>query len=126
MNDRLEPGVRPAGSDPVADAYPGRPSSFAGHGTEVAGKNFLIPIDARLAKSGDLSLEAIALDSVLEQLAGTSRLKLVILDACRNNLFPMEGFRVALMELAREVAARSWVWFTSKVRFLRRITLSKP
>jgi len=64
---------------------------FAGHGTEVAGKNFLIPVDARLAKSGDLSLEAIALDSVLEQLAGASRLKLVILDACRNNLFAMAG-----------------------------------
>jgi hypothetical protein len=69
---------------------------FAGHGTEVAGKNFLIPIDARLARSGDLSFEAIALDSVLEQLAGASRLKLVILDACRNNLFPVAGAKRAL------------------------------
>jgi Caspase domain len=69
---------------------------FAGHGTEVAGKNFLIPVDARLAKSGDLSLEAIALDSVLEQLAGASRLKLVILDACRNNLFPVAGAKRAV------------------------------
>lgn len=64
---------------------------FAGHGTEVNGKNYLIPVDARLAKSGDLGLEAIPLDLVLEQLAGATRLKLVILDACRNNLFPMAG-----------------------------------
>jgi uncharacterized caspase-like protein len=64
---------------------------FAGHGTEVGGKNYLIPIDARLARAGDLSLEAIALDSVLDQLAGVSRLKLVILDACHNNLFPLAG-----------------------------------
>ena len=66
---------------------------FAGHGTEVAGRNFLIPVDARLAKAGDSSLEAIALDTVLEQLAGVTRLKLVILDACRNNLFPVAGAR---------------------------------
>jgi formylglycine-generating enzyme required for sulfatase activity len=64
---------------------------FAGHGTEVAGKNFLIPVDARLAKSGDLGLEAIPLGLVLEQLAGATKLKIVILDACRNNLFPMAG-----------------------------------
>lgn len=64
---------------------------FAGHGTEVAGRNFLIPIDAVLAKAGDLDLQAIALDTVLNQLAGVTKLKLVILDACRNNLFPMAG-----------------------------------
>jgi tetratricopeptide (TPR) repeat protein len=64
---------------------------FAGHGTEVAGKNFLIPVDAALAKAGDLNLEAIALDTVLEQLAGVTTLKLVILDACRNNIFPLAG-----------------------------------
>jgi hypothetical protein len=69
---------------------------FAGHGTEVAGKNFLIPVDARLARSGDLSLEAISLDSVLEQLAGATQLKLVILDACRNNLFPVAGAKRAV------------------------------
>jgi formylglycine-generating enzyme required for sulfatase activity len=69
---------------------------FAGHGTEVAGKNYLIPVDARLARSGDLGLEAISLELVLEQLAGASRLKLVILDACRNNLFPLAGGRRAV------------------------------
>jgi hypothetical protein len=64
---------------------------YAGHGTEVGGKNFLIPVDARLAKAGDLDLEAIALDTVVAQLAGVTTLKLVILDACRNNVFALAG-----------------------------------
>jgi tetratricopeptide (TPR) repeat protein len=64
---------------------------FAGHGTEVNGKNFLIPVDATLNRAGDLDLEAIALDTVIAQLAGATTLKLVILDACRNNPFPLAG-----------------------------------
>jgi hypothetical protein len=64
---------------------------FAGHGIEAGGKNYLLPVDARLASAGNLSLEAIALDQVLDQLSGTSRLKLVILDACRSNPFPLPG-----------------------------------
>ena len=64
---------------------------YAGHGTEVGGKNFLIPVDATLGKAGDLGLEAIPLDMVLDQLTGVTTLKLVILDACRNNFFPLSG-----------------------------------
>jgi branched-chain amino acid transport system substrate-binding protein len=64
---------------------------FAGHGTEVAGRNFLIPVDAMLAKASALDVEAIPLDTVLGQLGGVRKLKLVILDACRNNLFVRAG-----------------------------------
>jgi caspase domain-containing protein/putative peptidoglycan binding protein len=64
---------------------------FAGHGVEVGGRNFLIPIDARLTAARDVELEAIALETVLAQLDGVSTLKLVILDACRNNPFPLAG-----------------------------------
>ena len=64
---------------------------FAGHGTEVGGKNFLIPVDASLARASALALEAIPLDAVLEQLDGVRKLKLVILDACRNNIFQLSG-----------------------------------
>lgn len=64
---------------------------FAGHGTEVGGKNFLVPVDATLAKSSALALEAIPLDVVLDQLEGVLKLKLVILDACRNNMFGLAG-----------------------------------
>jgi tetratricopeptide (TPR) repeat protein len=64
---------------------------FAGHATERNGKNFLIPVDAKLDHVGDLSLETIPLDTVLEQIEGATKLKLVILDSCRNNIFPMAG-----------------------------------
>jgi hypothetical protein len=66
---------------------------FAGHGTEVGGKNFLIPVDATLARASALALEAIPLETVLEQLDGVRKLRLVILDACRNNLFQLSGAR---------------------------------
>jgi hypothetical protein len=64
---------------------------YAGHGTEVGGKNFLIPVDAQLAKVADLELEAIALNAVVAQMAGVKTVKLVILDACRNNMFALAG-----------------------------------
>jgi branched-chain amino acid transport system substrate-binding protein len=64
---------------------------FAGHGIEVAGRNFLIPVDATLSSARDVDLEAIALDTVLGRLDGVSKLKLVILDACRNNPFALAG-----------------------------------
>ena len=61
---------------------------FAGHGIEVGGRNYLIPTDAALATPADIEFEAIALDTVLRQLDGIAKLRLVILDACRNNPFP--------------------------------------
>jgi hypothetical protein len=64
---------------------------YAGHGTENSNKNYLIPVDAQLAKVGDLDLEAVALETVISQLSGVTKLKLVILDACRNNAFPLAG-----------------------------------
>ena len=69
---------------------------FAGHGIETGGKNFLIPVDATLAKSSALALEAIPLDAVLEQLDGVRKLRLVILDACRNNIFGLSGAKRSL------------------------------
>src|SRR5262249_48821514 len=69
---------------------------FAGHGMEVGGKNFLIPVDATLARAGALDLEAIPLETVLVQLEGVRELKLVILDACRNNPFVLRGGKRAL------------------------------
>jgi uncharacterized caspase-like protein len=63
---------------------------FAGNGVEVGGRNFLIPVDAKLAKAADVDLEAVGLDTVLAQLGG-AKLGLVILDACRDNPFPLSG-----------------------------------
>ena len=59
---------------------------YAGHGLQVRGRNFLVPIDAEIESEASVRSEAVDLDLVLEQL-GPSRLSMVILDACRNNPF---------------------------------------
>src|SRR3954447_14062917 len=60
---------------------------FAGHGMEISGENWLIPIDAELKKDSDAANEAISLRSVMLQVSNPTSLGLVILDACRNNPF---------------------------------------
>ena len=60
---------------------------FAGHGMEVDKQNYLIPVDARLNTDRDVALEAIPLDYLLRAVEGARGLKLVFLDACRNNPF---------------------------------------
>ena len=60
---------------------------YAGHGVEVDGVNYLVPVDARLEQAADVEHEALALDWVLARLGAAGKLQLVILDACRNNPF---------------------------------------
>jgi hypothetical protein len=60
---------------------------FAGHGMEINGENWLIPVDAELKRDTDAANEAISLQSVMMQVSSTTSLGLVILDACRNNPF---------------------------------------
>ncbi len=60
---------------------------YAGHGIEVDGTNYLIPIDAVLDQDGDAYDEAVALDRVLQAIEPAKKLRLVILDACRDNPF---------------------------------------
>ena len=60
---------------------------YAGHGLQVDGRNYLLPVDAKLESPSDLSFETIGLDSFLENLNGSSRANIIILDACRNNPF---------------------------------------
>ena len=60
---------------------------YAGHGIEVDGTNYLIPADARLLSDFDIEDEAVSLDRVLKALESAKRLRLVILDACRDNPF---------------------------------------
>jgi len=60
---------------------------FAGHGIELDGVNYLIPVDARLKSDRDVQDEAVSLDRVVASVEGARKLKLVILDACRNNPF---------------------------------------
>jgi hypothetical protein len=60
---------------------------FAGHGVEIDGTNYLIPVDAVLERDIDAYDEAIALDRILSVIEPARRLRLVILDACRDNPF---------------------------------------
>ena len=60
---------------------------FAGHGMEISGENWLIPVDAELKKDTDAANEAVSLRSAILQVSNTTSLGLVILDACRNNPF---------------------------------------
>lgn len=59
---------------------------FAGHGVEVEGENYLLPVDAELERSIQLRSQAISLETILEDLS-EARLeaKVVILDCCRDN-----------------------------------------
>ena len=60
---------------------------YAGHGIEVDGNNYLIPADARLQSDFDVEDETVSLDRILQALNPAKRLRLVILDACRDNPF---------------------------------------
>ena len=60
---------------------------YAGHGIEVGGRNYLVPVDAALANDGDTEFEAVGLDLVMRSVEGASHFGLVILDACRENPF---------------------------------------
>jgi len=60
---------------------------YAGHGMEVEGTNYLIPVDAKLERDTDVYDEAFSLDRVLLAIEPAKRLRLVILDACRDNPF---------------------------------------
>ncbi|HEY0647660.1 MAG TPA: caspase family protein [Phenylobacterium sp.] len=60
---------------------------YAGHGMELGGDNYLIPVDAKLVSDADVQYEAIPLSLVTQSVSGARRLGLVMLDACRNNPF---------------------------------------
>jgi tetratricopeptide (TPR) repeat protein len=60
---------------------------YAGHGIEVGGINYLIPIDAEMKTATHVEDEAIPLERVLSKVEGAKKLRLVILDACRDNPF---------------------------------------
>ena len=61
---------------------------YAGHGVEVGGNNYLIPVDARLGRDYDVEDEAVSLERIIWALQPVKRLRLILLDACRDNPFP--------------------------------------
>jgi hypothetical protein len=72
---------------------------YAGHGLQVAGKNYLAPVDARLESEADLDFATVDLDLVIRNMERENRTNIVFLDACRDN--PMAT------NLARRMGTRS-------------------
>jgi hypothetical protein len=72
---------------------------YAGHGIQVDGENFLIPTDAKFENETDLSDQGVKLAEVMGSLeAATSKMRIVILDACRNNPFGGTSSGLAIVD----------------------------
>ncbi|KRB28367.1 peptidase C14 caspase catalytic subunit p20 [Mesorhizobium sp. Root695] len=65
---------------------------YSGHGFQIGGENFLIPVDASLKQAADIEVQAIKLNDVLEQMRSKSKIQVIVLDACRNNPFPRKNY----------------------------------
>ncbi|MCK1742693.1 caspase family protein [Bradyrhizobium sp. 139] len=75
--------VASRGPNTVAMVY------YAGHGVQLAGENYLVPVDARVSSPTELVNNSVRLVDVMSTLETIpSRMRIVILDACRNNPFP--------------------------------------
>jgi hypothetical protein len=81
----LEQAIRALG-DKSADAEAAL-FFYAGHGLEADGRNFIVPVSAKIASLRDLPFETVDLDLVGQQVEGRARTVLVFLDACRDNPF---------------------------------------
>jgi hypothetical protein len=62
---------------------------YAGHGIQVDGENYLVPVDVDPKRETDIALQAVRLNDLLNTLTSVpSRMRILLLDACRNNPFP--------------------------------------
>ena len=67
---------------------------YAGHGVQVSGSNYLVPVSANPTREADVDFQMVDVNLVLRQMQGSgTRLNMVILDACRNNPFGARGLR---------------------------------
>src|SRR5450631_1927940 len=79
---------------------------YAGHGMEVSGANYLVPIDAKLGDDRDIQDEAVSVDRILSAVENAKKLRLVMLDACRDNPFLKRMHRsIATRSISRGLAA---------------------
>ena len=62
---------------------------YAGHGVQIDGENFLVPVDIDPKRESDIPIQAVRLNDVLNTLTSVpSQMRILLLDACRNNPFP--------------------------------------
>jgi tetratricopeptide (TPR) repeat protein len=72
---------------------------YAGHGMEIGGINYLLPTDAKLVADHDAETQAVALEQVIAAVSGARKLRLVMLDACRDNPFEQTMQRTMAVKL---------------------------
>jgi len=72
---------------------------YAGHGLEIGGVNYMVPVDAKLAVDKDAETEAVALEQVIAAVGAARKLHLVMLDACRDNPFVAAMQRTIALKL---------------------------
>ena len=90
MDDAVSSFVKIVNADNAATAV----VYYAGHGVEVEGVNYLIPVDnGKITSESDVKIYAYSLDNILSLL--NAKEQIIILDACRNNPFKMSGDRAA-------------------------------
>ncbi len=78
---------------------------YAGHGVQIDGRNYLVPVDAQIASGEKFTADMTALDTILAGLDDQIRTNIVILDACRDN--PLAAKAVADAGASRSLAVRS-------------------
>jgi uncharacterized caspase-like protein len=75
--------VAAKGADTVALVF------YAGHGLQIDGENYLVPIDIDVKREADIPIQAVRLNDILNTLTSVpSKMRILMLDACRNNPFP--------------------------------------
>ncbi|MBR0736155.1 tetratricopeptide repeat protein [Bradyrhizobium liaoningense] len=72
---------------------------YAGHGFEIGGVNYLVPVDAKLAADRDAEIQAVALEQVIAAVGAARKMRLVVLDACRDNPFAPTMQRTLALKL---------------------------
>jgi len=77
---------------------------YAGHGLQVDGRNFIVPVDAKLDEPTKLRLETVQIDDILDIMEQQTTISLVFLDACRNNPFVRKLKRTATNRSATALA----------------------
>ncbi len=90
---------------------------YAGHGLQIDGENFLVPIDVDPKREADIPLQAVRLNDILNTLTSVpSKMRILLLDACRNNPFPAinksSGHGLAIVD-AKTAAPGTFVSFST-------------
>src|SRR5258708_22418151 len=75
--------VAAKGADTVALVF------YAGHGLQIDGENYLVPVDVDPKREADIPIQPVRLNDILNTLTSVpSKMRILMLDACRNNPFP--------------------------------------